>query len=420
MSEPALEQNKFRRPYGVLLATIFALTFFKGFRLPSLWPATHFAFNYSFGFIRRGLVGEVARRLFGDDIFKYSNFLGFAIGSMLLFGVVFGLALVRALRLAPNDWGFRLILLVFAASPALVFFVHMVGYFDYLGAIGVLGVLFLALRTEHRFVPSYVACVLGGLLVLIHEGLTVMFVPSLFFVLLCHALRGSFKQPVSKGGWVALAAHGLLATLPFLVIAVLLSTWGTQDGPRVRALANFLQRHTDFPIRPDAVEVLTRSSAANMRAIVPQYWAQPWARQLAYINYIAVLPGLGLIVYYGVRSVRRIELPRALSWLLLAAFAATVAPQLLNFVGWDWPRWNGISLLQALVCILSLRLLLPHAPPPELSMRVATFGAVLVAIGLCSTAFLFDNYRVQLFPFDRQFEMILETLKGHYSLRPLP
>jgi hypothetical protein len=419
MSESGLDQNRFRRPFGVLLATVFVITFFKGFRLPSLWPATHFAFNYSFGFVRRGLVGEVARRLFGNDVYKYHNFLAFALGSMAVLAVLLAQAIIRALRLNPNDWGLRVALLLFGVSPGLVFFVHMVGYFDYVGAIGVLGLCFAAMRIQHRFAPAYLALVLGALLVLIHEGLAVMFVPSIFFVLLCHAVRGSLTRSIGKWEWAALAAHGVLATAPFLLAAVVLSASGTQDGERVRALVAFVQKHADFPIRADAVEVLTRSSAANMRVIVPWYWAQPLSRQLAFANFSAFLPGFALILYYGVVSIRRIDLPRVLSWLLLAAFlAAALCPQLLNFVGWDWPRWNGISLVQSVVCLLSVKLLLPQKESPEISDRFLTLGVVFTAIGLASTAFLFDDYRVQFFPFENQLDLLLNMFKGKFILRP--
>jgi len=49
-----------------VIALVFAVSLLKGARMPSLWAATHMTFNYSQGFIRRGLFGQVLR-VFGEQ-----------------------------------------------------------------------------------------------------------------------------------------------------------------------------------------------------------------------------------------------------------------------------------------------------------------------------------------------------------------
>ena len=50
-----------RRHFAIVAWLVFAVSLLKGLRMPSSWSATHMTFNYSQGFIRRGLVGEVIR-----------------------------------------------------------------------------------------------------------------------------------------------------------------------------------------------------------------------------------------------------------------------------------------------------------------------------------------------------------------------
>ncbi|MGC4094102.1 MAG: hypothetical protein QM756_40570 [Polyangiaceae bacterium] len=413
------EHSPFSRAYAVLLPVVFAITFLKGFRLPSSWCATHFAFNYSQGFVRRGLVGEIARQLFGDDVFKYRNFVFLAYSMWLVVGALLGLLIVRALRSAPKDWGLKCALLVFAASPALLFFVHAVGYFDYIGVALVIGFGLLAPRIRPSFALPPIVLALGTLLLFIHEGLIVMFGPTLVFVVVCHVARAAREKPLPKWAWVVLGAEVVLCTLPLLCIAVWLSTTGMGDAPRVQALSEFMARHADFGIRGDAVETLTRSSAVNFKQIVPWYWAQPTSREYAARDLSSILPGMALVATYGCLAIRRLALGRWLGWLVLVAFVlAMFSAELMNFVGWDWPRWNGVALVNGVVCILLVKLALPTDVANESGARFVMPAAVCTAIALASTSFLFDDYKVQYYPFDSQFELMHQMFKSDFKLHP--
>ncbi len=409
----------FQRSFVILLSSLFALTFLKGFRFPGLWTATHFAFNYSQGFVRRGLVGEVFRRLFGDDVYKYNNFLLFAFALMALWAVLLAMGIRRALRTDPDDWGFRVALLTFAASPGLVFFVHAVGYLDYIGVVVVLAFLFWAKRTKRYYAPYYAMLAICLVLLLVHEGLVVMFAPSLLFILLCQAARRSQHHELSKRTWLLHAGHALLAIAPILGLAFALSTSGTGDGQRAHALADFMRRHADFVVHPEALKTLTRSSRENMTVIVPWYWRQSETREIATKGLIAFVPGFSFILYYGVRSILRLTLPFWLRAVLSSTFlAAVVSPELMNFAGWDWPRWNGIAIMQAISCIMAVKILLPQGKPAQIPHSLLSTGLVLAAVGLASTTMLFDNYKVQFFPFDKQFEFLMDVFDGHFSYRP--
>lgn len=403
----------------VLLATVFGISFFKAFRLPSLWCATHFAFNYSQGFVRRGFVGEVARRLFGDDVYKYRNFTVFAFLLFIVCAVLFGLAVRRALRANPDDWGLRLTLVVFAASPGLVFFIHLVGYFDYLGLLALLLFGLAMPRLKNRLLSCALALAVGALFILIHEGLAVIFIPSLLFLLVCDTARTSQSRNLETKDWVLLAGQALFIALPLIAFAVFLSTTGAQDRERVHRLLDFMQRHADFQIRTDAVDALMRSSAYNLQHILPQYWALPLSRVRAARDLSSFLPGLAVVIYYGIATIRRANLSVAIRRVVMGSFVlAAFSPELMNLVGWDWPRWNGLALITSMVAILFCKQLLTSGQPFVTPRWLLSLGAVATAISLASTQMLFDNYCVQYYPFDIQLDLARRIVAEGFNTRP--
>jgi hypothetical protein len=57
---------------SIIVAGVFAVSLLKGLRMPNLWSATHMTFNYTQGFIRRGLFGQVLRAVGGRGIYHYN------------------------------------------------------------------------------------------------------------------------------------------------------------------------------------------------------------------------------------------------------------------------------------------------------------------------------------------------------------
>jgi len=398
------------RAFAVLGWGLFALSFLKGFRLPSLWCATHFTFNYSQGFVRRGLVGELARRIGGDDVYKYDVFTAFSFFVMSALIVLFALAARRALRARSRDWILRVSLLVLAASPGMVFLVHAVGYFDLIGLSALLAFLLWAGRTRRDLAIFYVLLPLGLALALVHEGLIVMFGPSAMFIALCHFLRSWDRRPMAKLRVGLACAH--LVVSASLVAALLIALSGTISEDRVHRLYVFAVHHADFAVRADAFEVFNTSARYNILTKIPAFWRIPSERAIALSGQIGFLPGFLFLVFCGARQIWSARRPwPARAALLLVFMAAALSPELMNFIGWDWPRWNSMALMTCAICTVAYRSYFPAAAQPRPSLAVLTTGLLLAAVGLTSTTRLFDDYQVQFFPFDRQFELIERVLE---------
>jgi len=403
------------RAFAWVAGCVLWLTFAKGFRFPGLWAATHFTFNYSQGFAKRALVGELARRLFGDDVYRYNGFVAFSFLTLFATFAALFVGVRRALR-THTDWSFRAVLLVACASPGTIFLVHIVGYFDFIGLLAVLGLLHWAVRKKGRFAAWYGITAVGLILPFVHEALVVMFGPTALFLAFCHWLRALGEAGPTPRQWLWFAAHTLLATLLVAGVVIGISVLGV---PHAQALQRFAAQHANFALRPDAFAVLTQSTYRNFTEVVPGYWSLPVPRMEGTAGQVAFLPGFLFVVAFGIRELLAAHGTRWLKAVLCSLFvAAALAPEAMNLVGWDWQRWNGMALTTALICIVTYKLYFPSAPRTRPSLRFVTLGVLLTAIGLSSTIKLYDDFKVQFFPYEQQLEFLRLVVDTGFRYRP--
>ena len=399
--------------------TIFVISWLKGFRFPNLWSATHFAFNYSQGFVRRGLIGEIARQLGGEHVFRYETFVGVAFVVFLAAAVGFIWLIRRALASDPRDSGFKTAVLVFGSSPGLIFFIHTIGYNDYFGILLVLGVLFYASRSRSRFGLFYWIVAASVVSALIHEGLAIMFGPVLMLAMACHILRLSEQAPLTRPLVLNLLIHAAVTTAILLSLSSIVSLIGVEDLERVQALQTYVEKHADFPIRPKAFDALQRSSKENLTRLMPWYWSVSGHWIGAILSWKAFVPGFLWLLVYGVVSVRRTRVPKKSSWILCTFFiVAALAPLAFNFVGWDWGRWNGLSLIASFTSLATLKLFFPTRAEDSTPPHLVTAGIMATAIGLASTTPLFDGFQVQFFPFQAHEDLLKMLLEDGFQYRP--
>ncbi|MBN2576580.1 MAG: hypothetical protein JXP73_18595 [Deltaproteobacteria bacterium] len=411
-----------------LVALLFAVAMLKGLRMPSLWATTHMTFNYSHGFVRRGLFGQVLR-IFGEErVYRYNSLFLCAAILFLLAALALFLLIRRTLASDRGDRGLQAALLVLAASPGVVFLVHEIGYLDYAGIVGVSFFILWASRARRLFSIFYVAIPMSIVLALIHESMIVMFAPTLLFVMVCHGVTRGAGRP--RRTCVLLVTHTVLAATAALAASWIAGVWGTASAEQIRALQESIARHANFPLRGDGFDALGRSLRANLLEVLPTHWSQPVNRNYLITSLGVSLPGLAFLGSYGFRLLGRLSLDKRARWLLTSIFlAATVSPLLLNFIGWDSARWNAIAFLACFFCLAATRLffLAPQAAIDTEGKRhriedtpTLTFAAAAIVTGLCTSyyGYLFDGYVVQWFPFVGQFESAIELVKGGFATIP--
>ena len=415
------------RCFPWVAGVVLALSLFKGLRMPNLWSATHYTFNYSQGFIRRGLIGEIARRLLGDRAYNYNLFV---LGAIIVFALMLGIFvwfIRRTLRAqgATPDTGLRLAILAFVASPGITFFAHIIGYFDDLGLLALLGLILYSARARWRYLIFYLSALLGVFLAFVHEGMVIMFLPTIFFMLLCYLVRHLAQAEVGRGTRWSLYVHTALATLAGIEASSIISRVGSRDSATISALQASIGRVANFSLRGDGFEALYRPVHDNLFTLMPGHWRQPDHMATLLRGFVGIAPGMLFLIYYGLRTIVRWNAGWRVKFLLSASYVvAVLAPLTLNFVGWDSNRWNAISMITAVCCIGIMRLHFAYAASETQIQRwslppwALTAGVCAVATGLATTNDLFDGYTVQWFPFGHHLDSIKELFRSHFAWRP--
>jgi len=407
--------------YLWVLGAVVLISILKGFRLPNLWAATQFAIHYGEGFVRRGLIGEIARHLGGPEIFHYYHFVVVALSCLLVTLAITGWLMLRAIGRDREDVSYKLAMLVACASPGAAFFVHEVGYLDCYGFLAVIVVIALARGVRITGLLFAFVWMVGLGLCFVHEVLAVMFGPTLFFVMLCAIVARWRRWPLGPWQLVALFGTALLIFASWVALSGWIGTHGTATPEKMARLARELRAAVDFPLRPDVLEAETRSSMRNLTRLMPWYWGMIWKLEpLPPIkSWLAIFPSLSFLLLYGQLAIRELRLNPLASLLLGLGFAgAVLAPLTLNLVGWDWNRWNAMALLSATSSLLALRWLLPNPGRSRLRPFVLGYGGIALALSLASDNVLFDLFQVQFYPFEKQFEFLLELFEKDFSYRP--
>jgi len=396
--------------------------------MPSLWAVTHMTFNYSQGFLRRGLFGQVLRILGEERIYRYNFLFLCAAVLFVLAGIALFLLIRRMFAGDRGDRGLQAATLVLAASPGMVFLVHEIGYLDYMGIVAVPLFVLWAARSRRLFLIFYVAFPLSVILALIHESMIVMFAPAMLFTMVCHIVARGAETP--RRTRALLVAHAILAAVVALAASSLSGTLGTATAEKLRALQESIGRHTNFSLRGDGFDALQRSLRENLLVVLPGHWSQPGNRNYLITSLAVSLPGLSFLGSYGVRLLGRLGIAKPARLILTVIFlAATVSPLLLNFIGWDSARWCAIAFMACFFCLASIRLFFPapttttdgvarsHRIDDRLTL---TFATVAIVTGLCTSyhGYLFDGYAVQWFPFIGQFDSAIDLVKGGFKTIP--
>ncbi|MEO8069968.1 MAG: hypothetical protein ABI652_01085 [Acidobacteriota bacterium] len=383
-----------------VVAMLFALALLKGIRMPNRWSVTHYLFNYQTGFIKRGLFGEVLRQVLGQWTAHYFAMAAVAIAV----GVVMLLLIVRECRRLPRVAETLPFLLVFVASPAISFSVHLVGYLE-----EVTYIVWLLVLLQRRRWALQVAAALAAAVVLplIHDA-SILWVGALTCLTLIAGAAARDRSPRAR--LAAIAAVGVVWVASTLVV----SSAGRVSPERAGLIRD--QQTAFFDIRPrqDAFQTLTQTSSAAL-VDMKQRWAEPDVQQDMVLSLFVFAPAM---IFLGVVAVRRARICDDSAAIRVAASALVVlaiaSPLLLHVVAWDRHRWNSLATLNAGLAAL----VLVGAPRREQQSRapaspMATIGVAL-AISVWSIAadpVFFDNYAPSHPPYTGQVYFLLEALR---------
>lgn len=157
-----------------VLAGTLLTTLLRTLRAPNDWSEAHWLLDYRFGFVKRGLPGEVLRRgveLFGAQVDERT----IAVVAGLLLGLFASLLLAMAIaivRAARWQAGTLAVAAAFLSSPFVVLTGHLAGYYEHLFLPFGIASLWLVQRGQR-----WPAAALQAVSLLVHEMSAVLVLP---------------------------------------------------------------------------------------------------------------------------------------------------------------------------------------------------------------------------------------------------
>jgi hypothetical protein len=354
----------------------------KGLRFPNSWSATQAQIDYSHGFVKRGFFGATLTRFLGLNSyarFAVFSFLALLIVLVLLVAIVNGSGVLERI-----DSGVAVV--VFASSLAMTSLANLVGYFDILQLALTIGVLLIR-RPVLRFCAAMVVCAVG---ILVHESFLLIFLPLILFSFYIDWAEGQ------SSGKIAEMRAGVLVLLS-VALTTVVAMRPSVPTDQLPKLEQEISARINFPLRTDAMEVLGRSAAENLRIMggffqMRQHW----------VGHLSVVLALGPTIAFLLVSVRRLcrvsENVLVVRYGLLAVVCVGVGPLAMHFLGWDIDRFYSLA---CVALFLAFILLVRALPDVHLFLTPGLRNAMLVvvALNMASGEMLLDVSGPRQFPF---------------------
>lgn len=350
-----------------------SLAVLKGFRLPGQWALSQRQITYRYGFVKRGLLGQLLylAHIRSQHRVELFCFLELA----LLFGLLVLFTWQSDLLSERRN---PLLVAAFAGSYAVTFLTHLVGYQDI--ALYTLALSVILVRSvQTRFLLAIPCCVIG---LLIHENFLLSAMPTVLF-----SFFAGPRQVVSRK---ASAYSGVLIVVG-VVIFFGIALEASLSGHALEQFKRDTLAGAPYPVDPQILNVLGMSVVDNLKLnlqVISQGWW--WWAELGVA--VMVLGPLILLIFYSAGGLTEGRI-RAAFW------CASLSPLLLNVIGWDNVRWASLCSLSAYINLglLSRSAAADTAQPA--AMRERQVAVLVLGLGLASGHGLMDCKKINPYPF---------------------
>ena len=328
-----------------LVIVIFALVILQNLLPPNGFSGTVLIFDYEFGLMRRGLVGELANFYWGAQASR-SEVLTVSV-LMSLFGLLclLGLCISRLFHTQTT----LLLALLLVSSFAFKAIVGFTGYMDMI-LIGL--VCLAALSDPNRIFGILIRALAIFVGMFCHEIML-----AYFAVFLCVDLwvRRGYRITVSE---ISLASTPLLAGI---IAFVVLSIFGINAAENAPVIVDYINQKSEFTADSEATDVIGRSIRDNLALMGEK------RSEMGYRSWV-ILDGLPLAVMmlWMLWVNLRLMSGRFNGLAQFVVVAAILAPQSLNLIAFDVVRFGAISVL---VGFLTLMTLIKSDDEAELRLR---------------------------------------------------
>ncbi|MCJ8154604.1 hypothetical protein MKJ01_12605 [Chryseobacterium sp. SSA4.19] len=179
-----------RRKTLLILLYLCALAFsvLKTLRFPNDWSEAHWMLDYRFGFIKRGLAGEIFGWFFKKNEFNILLLSGGIL--FLLYTLIFGIAVRETLKRENSVYGI-MFFVTFFLSQYIIFSAHLIGYLDHV--VFLMTILSIFMIKQKKI---FWASVIAAISIFIHEISFFLLLPVSCFALIMNNVENFSKKPV--------------------------------------------------------------------------------------------------------------------------------------------------------------------------------------------------------------------------------
>lgn len=395
MTSPVISRDR-RRLYVVLAAVLAlwaaALVALNLTLVPDTYWYSYYAIDYTVGFVRRGLAGELVGLLPGDDQFSEQR-VGRWVSSGAFFIALAGLAWWIAVRSGRSERRLQIALLIVVLPFGFGFGLLQAGSTLFGGtALIVFGIAVARARSDRAvLVASVIFGVVTAVLVLVHEAIPFLFGLGVIAVLV--VLANQLEQKARWAGYAMALGPGLVAAL----IVALLGRHGVSE--ELCALVPHAQVNNPLAGKPTIGQLLSGFRYYDdyhdwtCRNITPFYDRD----FLDGIRYVGRLGAAGMIVntVYGVGVLvitilaiswvsgvppRRMWMLLRQQWIaVLIGFCLTVP---VFMTGVDWVRWWVTISLNIGIVYLLYASSQPEVDTPPTQRSTRAFVVSVIALAL--------------------------------------
>ncbi|WP_080778770.1 hypothetical protein [Chryseobacterium phocaeense] len=358
------------RKFLIFFLYVYALAFsvIKTLRLPNQWSESHWLLDYRFGFIKRGLAGEI----FG--FFFEKSILNIQIISAVILGLLYVALIVIAVRQTFQKYSIRKVLfyLLFFLSQYVVLSAHLIGYLDHL--IFLLTILAIYLIKNKKI---FWASLLTVVSVFMHEISFFLMVPICLFALMVFEMPGNrlvFSSDLLKKAGLFLA----LPVLATLSVSLYQELYGKEND---QLILHYL-RNTGF-ISKNVAVMISSAYTESFGTYLKQQ--SPFFIERLFLSKNTVKFGIPIffMIYLVCGEFRKLD-----RRILIILAAVTLSPLLLHAIAWDTFR---IWAYPFMIIFLGLWILTCRFPDEEVSDDALSWFEIVLFIVSVILVAVFQN-----------------------------
>ncbi|KMQ63081.1 hypothetical protein ACM46_14165 [Chryseobacterium angstadtii] len=355
-----------------LYVYMLAFSFIKTVRLPNEWSEAHWLMDYRFGFIKRGLAGEVFGFFFEKSLFNIQVLSG-----TILF-LLYAALLTISLRMTFQNYSIRKVLFygIFFLSQYMVLSAHLIGYLDHFIFLLTILAVYL-IKNKKIFLASLVAV----FSVVMHEISFFLMIPVCLFAVV--VFESSGKNLVFTFGLFRKA--GLFLLFP-VIATVSVSLYQEVYGKENDQLILHYLENTGLISKRVAVMIASAYTESFGTYLKEQ---SPYFIERLLLSKNTLKFGLPILfmMYMTIREFRNID-----KLILLFLAAVSLFPLLLHAVAWDTFRiWAFPFMILFLgFWILNSRFAAEEASPSLSWPEILLFGISVILVAVFQNN-LFEN-----------------------------